>query len=114
MIQTFLKNNRFHGVVNIAVAIAAADALVKRHAEQELNHVQFRTCTWVRSLSHRMAFVRRAGMTRKVEIPEGAKKEAELTFLLEIVNKVEKSQIRSSLGLNLDQTISNMSPWAKQ
>ena len=42
--------------------------------------------------------------TGKVEIPAGAKKEAELTFLHEIVNNVEKFQIPSSLVLNLDQT----------
>ena len=44
MIQTFLKNTRsYGGVVNTAVVIAVANALVERHAEQELNHVQFRT-----------------------------------------------------------------------
>ena len=47
IIQTFLKNTRPHGgVVNRAVTIVVADALVQRHSEQELNHVQFRTCTW--------------------------------------------------------------------
>ena len=46
----------------------------------------------------------RAGMTGKDEIPAGAKKEAELTFLHEIVNNVEKFQISSSLVLNSDQT----------
>ena len=51
-----------------------------------------------------MGFVRRAATTGKVEIPVGAKKEAELTFLHEIVNNVEKFQIPSSLVLNLDQT----------
>ena len=70
----------------------------------KLNHVQFQTSTWARSLFHRMGFVRRAGTTGKVEIPAGAKKEAELTFLHEIVNNVEKFQIPSSLVLNLDQT----------
>ena len=103
--KLFVQNTRSHGeVVNTAVAIAVADALVERHPEQELNHVQYRTCTWARSLFHRMGFVRRAGTTGKVEIPAGAKKEVELTFLHEIVNKVEKFQIPLSLVLNLDQT----------
>ena len=57
-----------------------------------------------RGLFHRMGFVRRAATTGKVEIPAGAKKEAEVTFLHEIVNNVEKFQIPSSLVLNLDQT----------
>ena len=43
-------------------------------------------------------------MTGKVEIPAGAKKKAELIFLQEIVNNVEKSQIPSSLVLSLGQT----------
>ena len=90
MIQTFLKYTRSHGgVVNTAVAIVVADALVKRHPEQELNHVRFWTCTWARSLFHCMGFIRRAGTTGKVEISPRAKKETELTFLHEIVNSVE-------------------------
>ena len=51
-----------------------------------------------------MGFVRRARTTGKVEIPAGTKKKAELIFLHEIVNNVEKFQIPSSLVLNLDQT----------
>ena len=105
MMQTFLKNTRSHGrVVNTAVAIAVADALVERHPEQQLNHVKFRTCTWARSLFHRMGFARRVGTTGKVEIPAGAKREVELTFLHEVVNNMEKFQIPSSLVLNLDQS----------
>ena len=51
-----------------------------------------------------MSFVRRPGATGKVETPAGGKKEAELKFLHEIVNNVEKFQIPLSLVLNLDQT----------
>ena len=40
MIHTFLRSTRAHGgVVNTAVAIAVADALVKRYPEQELCYV---------------------------------------------------------------------------
>ena len=105
MVQKKFKSTRAHsGVISTAVAIAVADALVKRYPEHELDHVQFRTHTWARSLFQRMGFVRRAGTTGKVEIPEGARKEVELTFIHEIVNKVEKFQIPPSLILNLDQT----------
>ena len=77
MIQTFLKNTRSHGgVVNTVVVIALADALVERHPDQALN------------LFHRMGFVRRAGTTRKVEIPAGAKNEVQLAFLLQIANNM--------------------------
>ena len=98
----FFKKNRSHGgVVNTAVAIAVADALVERHPKLSC---KFWTCTWARSLFYCIEFVRRAGMTRKVEIPAGAKKEVELTLLHEIVNNVEIFHIPSSLVLNLDQT----------
>ena len=69
------RNTRSHDrAVNTAIAIVVYDALVERHPEQGLN------------LFDCMGFVRRAGMTRKVEIPAGAKKKVELTFSHEIVN----------------------------
>ena len=40
-----------------------------------------------------MGFVRRIKTTRKVHIPVGAQKEAELKFLHQTVNQVEKYQI---------------------
>ena len=42
--------------------------------------------------------------TGKVEIPEGARKEAELLYLQNIVTIVEKYEIPHSLIMNLDQT----------
>ena len=51
-----------------------------------------------------MSFVRCAGKTGKLQIPAGAKKDAELIFLHEIVKNMEKFQILSSLMLTLDQT----------
>ena len=49
-----------------------------------------------------MGFVRKTAKTFKVDIA-GASKEAELTFLNGIVNKVEKIEIPPSLVLNLGQ-----------
>ena len=41
-IQTFLKTTSSHGgVFTTAVVIEVANALVERHSEQELSHVQF-------------------------------------------------------------------------
>ena len=56
------------------------------------------------SLFRRMGFVRYIKTIGKVHIPVGAQKEAELKFLHQIVNQVEKYQIPPSLILNFDQT----------
>ena len=61
-----------------------------------------------------MHFVRRTATTSKVEIPEGAKKEAELTFLHRIVSTVEKYKIPNSMILNLDQTSLKYAPCSRQ
>ena len=50
-----------------------------------------------------MHFVRRTTTTSKAKIPEGAKQEAELTFLRRIVSTVEKNEIPNSMTLNIDQ-----------
>ena len=44
--------------------------------------------------------------TGKVKNPVGTQKEAELKFLHQIDNNVEKHQIPPSLTINLDQTLS--------
>ena len=51
-----------------------------------------------------MDFKKRMQTTGKVEITEGARKEAELWYLHNIVTIVEKYQILQSLIMNLDQT----------
>ena len=51
-----------------------------------------------------MGFVCRIKTTEKVHIPVGAQKEAELKFLHQIVNQIEKYQIPPSLIINFNQT----------
>ena len=60
--------------------------------------------SWAQSLFRRMGFVRPIKTTGKLHIPIGAQKEAELKFLHQIVNQVEKYQIPPSLIINFDQT----------
>ena len=68
----------------------------------------------VDSMFRRMHFVRRTPTMSKVEIPEGAKKEAEFTFLQRIVSTVEKYKIPNSMILNLDQTSLKYAPCSRQ
>ena len=51
-----------------------------------------------------MGFVRRACATAQPEIPEGARKEAELIFHHEITSLVERYSIPPTLVINIDQT----------
>lgn len=78
--------------------------LLRRYPEQELGHMQFPTCTRARRLFNRTGFIRRTATTGNVEIAEGVRKEAELTSLSEIVNKVQEFQIPPLFMHNLDQT----------
>ena len=57
-----------------------------------------------RSILQRLGFQRRVATTGKVEVPEGARKEAGLQHHFRIVNIIEKHNIPKSLVLNSDQT----------
>ena len=50
-----------------------------------------------------MGFIKRIKTTGKIEIPDGAKKEAQLLYLYDIVSLVDDYNIPDSLILNLDQ-----------
>ena len=52
----------------------------------------------------RMGLARRMKTTGKVEIPEGARKEAELMYLHNIVTIAEENKTPKNLIMNLDQT----------
>ena len=58
---------------------------------------------WERSILQRLGFRRRVATTGKVEVPEGARKEAGLQHHFRIIN-IEKHNIPKSLVLNSDQT----------
>ena len=77
MIQKFLKTLRsYRGVVNSAAAIAVADALIQRYPEYNFNQIQFRNRSWTSCLSKRTNLFRRPDTTGKIEMTEGARKEA--------------------------------------
>ena len=104
LVQKYLKATRYKGgIVNTTVAIATAKALTKRYPLLEKDHLELGK-PWAQSLFRRLGFVRRMKTTGKVHIPVGAQKEAELKFLHQIVNNVEKYQIPPSLIINFDQT----------
>ena len=81
MVQRFLLALRNRGgVVSRMIAIATARALIALNPQYNLGHVKIDS-SWAQSLFRRMRFKRRIRATGKVEIPEGARKEAELLCL---------------------------------
>ena len=101
MVQRFLLSlQRTGGLVSCAIAISAAKALIARNPQYNLIHIDLDSSHWVQSLFQRMDFKKRMQTTGKVEILEGARKEAELLYLLNIVTIVEKYEILHSLIMN--------------
>ena len=89
--------------MNTMVAIATTKALTKQCPLLEKHHLELGN-SWAQSRFRHLGFVRHMKTTGKVKvIPVGAKKEAELKFLHQIVNNVEKPQISPSLTINFDQ-----------
>ena len=69
-----------------------------------MSNIDLDSSHWVQSLFQRMDFKKRMQTSGKVEIPEGARKEAKLLYLQNIVTIVEKYKMPHSLIKNLDQT----------
>ena len=69
-----------------------------------IGNVDVESSHWAQSLFRRMGFVRRRATTSKLQIPDGAFKEAKLIYLNDIVTKVNRYKIPNSLIINIDQT----------
>ena len=104
-VQNYLRSYRSRGgPISTIVAVTVAKVLIARNPELELQHIDLDSSSWAKSLFKRMGFVRRMKTTGKPEIPAGAKKEAELLYLHDIISYIEEHNIPSNLVMNLDQT----------
>ena len=114
MVERFLLSLRKKGgVVNEVVARSVAKTLVNCSGKPELMSVDLDGKWLIQSLFRHMGFVRRVATTSKVEIPEGAKKEAELVYLRTIVSTIEKYQRPKSMVSNLDQSPLKYAPCSR-
>ena len=105
MVQRYIRAYRSRGgPVNSLIAVSIAKVLITGNPQLNLGHLDLDSSSWAKSLFKRMGFTRRMKTTGKVEIPEGAKQEAELLFLHNIVTLIEEHNIPESLVMNLDQT----------
>ena len=84
---------------------SSAKALIAQNPQYNLSHIDLDSLYWAQSLFRRMGFKKRMQATGKLEIPEGARKEAELLYLQNIVTIVEKYEIPHSLITNLDHSL---------
>ena len=79
MVQRYLRAYRSRGgPVNSLIAVSVAKVLIARNPQLNLDHIDLDSSSWAKSLFKRMGFSRRMKTTGNVEIPEGAKQEAEL------------------------------------
>ena len=105
MVQRYLPTYRSSGgPVNSLIAVSIAKVLNAQNPQLNLDHIDLDSSSWAKSLFQRMGLTRRMKTTGKVEIPEGAKQEAELLYLRNIKTLVEEHNIPQNLILNLDQT----------
>ena len=105
MVQRYIRAYRSRGgPVNSLITVSIAKVLITQNPQLNLGHLDLDSSSWEKSLFKRMGFTRMMKTTCKVEIEEGAKQEAELLFLHNIVTLIEEHNIPESLVMNLDQT----------
>ena len=74
-IKTFLLALRKKGVLVITVfAIATAKVLIEKSDNENLKLIVLDKCFWAKILFCRMGFVKKAAITSRPEIPDGARK----------------------------------------
>ena len=89
MVQKFLLVLRSRdGLITSVIAISVAKALIARNTHLVSDHIDLDSSSWVKSLFRRMSFKKRMKTTGKIEIPDGAKEEAQLLYLHDIVSLV--------------------------
>ena len=103
MVQKFLLAVRSRdGLITSTIAVSVAKSLIARNPHFNLGYICLDSSSWAKSLFRRIYFVRCMKITRKNEIPEGMKKEAQLLYLHEIVSLVEEHSVPNTPVMNLD------------
>ena len=83
------------GVVSKEVALAVAEALIKRFREKGLGHTDLRSCYWTQSWFRRMGFRGCAATAREVGVSD-ANEEVGLSFYYYMVHGVTGQRIPPS------------------
>ena len=105
MVQKFLLALRSRGgLITSVVVVSVSKALIARNPHLMLDHIDLDSSSCEKNLFRRMGFKKRMKTTGKIEIPNGAKKDAQLLYLHDIVSLVDNHKIPDNLIFNLDQT----------
>ena len=89
------------GYISYGIASTTANVLLSRSEDLFLKSIKT-TPVWGCGILQRLGFRRRVATTGRVEVPEGARKEAGPQHHFRIVNITEKHKIPKSLVLNSD------------
>ena len=93
MVQKYIIASSNRGnVIYGSITTSTAKALISRNPGY-FGQIDLESSSCAQSLFRRMGFVHRRGTTAKLEIPDGAFKEAQLLFTHDIVFKVDKYSI---------------------
>ena len=104
LVQSYIRAASNRGViVTRSIVKSAAKALLIRYPN-EIGKINLDDSEYGKSLLQRMNYTRQKATTSKVKLPDGIRKESELLFHHQIVEKVEKCDIPDSLIVNFDQT----------
>ena len=104
MIQKYIRAYRSRGdPVNSIITISVAKVLIAHNLHFNLEHIDLDYSSWAKSLFKRNGLAQRMKTNGKVEIPEVARKEAELMYLHNIVAIVEENKTPRNFIMNLDQ-----------
>ena len=102
MVQKFLLALRIRGgLITSVIVIFVAKALIARNSHLIFDLIDLDSPSWAKSLFRRMGFKKTHENNWQ---DRGAKKEAQLLYLHDIVSLVDDHNILDSLILNLDQT----------
>ena len=100
LVQRYIRAASNRGaVVTRSIAESAAKALMIRYPN-EVGNINLNDSEYGKSVLQRMNYTRRKGTTSKVALPNGIRKENEILFHHQIVEKVECADIPDSLTLN--------------
>ena len=112
MVQRYVRATSSRGAaVTRSIEESATKVLIFRYPNK-VGKINLNDSEYGKSVLQRMNYTRRKETTSKVALPDGIRKENELLFYHQIVEKVERYDIPDSLILNFDQTPSKYVPAA--